>query len=128
MDTSARAQGGQGQNLLQNPVLGAFSKFLETVDDDEQDDLRVAIVERRLQWNLNLDEQLEKRFADLKEKGDRIHEREARCLAIEEARESLLAQVEFLMCVCAQKHTRTDAGARTHTDESIYMLCLKCID
>ena len=121
MDTSARAQGGQGQNLLQNPVLGAFSKFLETVDDDEQDDLRVAIVERRLQWNLNLDEQLEKRFAVLKA-------REARCLAIEEARESLLAQVEFLMCVCAQKHTRTDAGARTHTDESIYMLCLKCID
>ena len=114
MDTSARAQGGQGQNLLKNPVVDAFSKLLETLDDDEQDDLRVAIVERRLQWNLNLDEQLEKRFADLKEKGDRMHEREARCLAIEEARESLLAQVEFLQCVCARTHTKL-TRANTHT-------------
>ena len=114
MDTSARAQGGQGQNLLKNPVVDAFSKLLETLDDDEQDDLRVAIVERRLQWNLNLDEQLEKRFADLKEKGDRMHEREARCLAIEEARESLLAQVEFLQCVCAHTHTKL-TRANTHT-------------
>ena len=126
MDTSAWAHGGQGQNLLNNPVVDAFSKFLDTLDDDEQDDLRVAIVERRLQWNLNLDEQLEKRFADLKERDDRIHEREARCLAMEEARESLLAQVEFLQCVCAHTHTRTDARALTH--ECICMLCLECID
>jgi hypothetical protein len=43
-----------------------------------------------------------------------MHEREARCLAIEEAHESLLAQVEFLQCVCARTHTKL-TRANTHT-------------
>ena len=78
--------------------MGAFSNFLETLDEDEQDDLRVAIERGRLQWKISLDDQLEKRLADLEE-------RESRCAVIEEARESLQTQVHCLCCLCMRART-----------------------
>ena len=109
-DTSASVTASS--HLLKNPVVGAFSEFVGTLDEDEQDDLRAAIEMGRLQWKISLDDQLEKRFADLKEKESSMHQRESRCAVIEEARESLQTQVHCQRCCCLCIHAHTCACTR----------------
>ena len=76
---------------LKNPTIEAFVEYVETLDDDEQDELRVAITERRFQVHggKSVDEQIEKRLAVIKQKEDNFRERELKCQVLEDGRKAL---------------------------------------
>lgn len=106
MGASGRIAGGVGKGreglpltgwaadnpaALKNPTIEAFVQYVDTLDDDEQDDLRVAISEGRFQVQdgKSVDEKIEKRLAAIKEKEDSFRERELKCQVLEEGREAL---------------------------------------
>ena len=98
IENSAVAVAAPFSALMQNPTVEAFSDYLEILDAEHQDELRVAILERRLQWQDRqpLDDQMQKRLDAITEKEDHLRVREIKCQVSEEKREALVEEIRRL--------------------------------